>query len=1019
LRRNIISILTKQIYFVLFVFLLIIAGCSLEKESGFNRQMQNLTAHYNILFNANEILRVKQETYAAGFVDSYNELLNVYPDTVAQSGTPDKDLELAFSKANKIINIKEQSHYLGDAYLVMGKARFLEGNYFDAVEYFNYVIASYGKQANLKQEALIWKGRALLYLNNPAEAKVAIDTAIRNINPKKSVPAGIYATQLQYYINTEDYPAAEESAKAALKLCRDRELKLRWTFILAQLQELNQKTDDAIANYASIAKSNAAFEMAFNANLNRIRLQDQENGIKQNKIERLRKLLKNQNNKDFTDQIYYQVAQQLYAAGDIDGAKKNYNLSVRNSLANQNQKGLSYLRIADINFKNKADYAGAKLYYDSTLTYLAPSYPGYQIIRKKANNLQILTGLLQTISREDTLQMLASLDEQTRAARIDAMVSHKILQDKVASVTAATNNGQFENSRGGNNLSNQQANKSGGSTFYFYNPAAVGLGVTDFKRQWGNRKLEDNWRRSKRSATNIAANGAAAMSSPGEDPFAPTVQDAATKTSGDAGSYRQDLIKNLPLTPDLLNRSNIRVYNAYMDMANFYRDLLGDKKEAIATYEAILKRFPKSSDKAAVYYNLYRLYADVDATKSEAYKNMILKEFGQSVFAKIILDPEYSKHLDDADAGFTALYNSVYDLYVQRKYTEVITRANDLLAKYPDNRFAAQLFYLRTIAAGHQERLAPFMTDLQQIVARYPDDKLVTPLATQHLTYIDSNKVEMETRTVVLTGNDVNDIPFTPPVAYQKQTEYRREYHPSAAAPLIPEVRKPEPPPVAITKPTTPAEKPKTAEAVKPPVNAVVVSRKDSVKTSVTTVVVSRKDSVKTVVQLPAQSIKANTPPSVDSVRKLLDQFAAAKQAQQQPPPVNTPSVITAAPVTYIFSLRDSTNYYFVVNVSTGTTNLASSRFGIGQFNRTRFSTSTIKHDLKPVGNDNQLVFVGRFYSLEDVKNYARSIIPLMPDIMKVPKDKYSFFIITRENLDKLADQKTLDSYIDYYQKYY
>jgi hypothetical protein len=174
--------------------------------------------------------------------------------------------------------------------------------------------------------------------------------------------------------------------------------------------------------------------MAFNANLNRIRLQDQENGIKQNKIERLRKLLKNQNNKEFTDQIYYQVAQQLYAAGDIDGAIKNYKLSVRNSLANnQNQKGLSYLRIADIDFKNKADYAGAKLYYDSTLTYLAPSYPGYQIIRKKANNLQILTGLLQTISREDTLQMLASLDEQTRAARIDAMVSHKILQDKVAS----------------------------------------------------------------------------------------------------------------------------------------------------------------------------------------------------------------------------------------------------------------------------------------------------------------------------------------------------------------------------------------------------------------------------------------------------------------------------------------------------------------------------------------------------------------------------------------------------------
>ena len=947
--------------------------------------MQNLTAHYNILFNANELLRIKQEGYAAGFVDSYNELLNVYPDTTTQNGTPDKDLELAISKANKIINIKEQSHYLGNAYLVMGKARFLEGNYFDAVEYFNYVILSYGKQMELKQEALIWKGRALLYLNNPAQAKVTIDTAIQNINPKKSIPAGIYATQLQYNINTEDYPAAEESAKTALKLCHDGNLKLRWTFILAQLQELNQKPQEAIINYTSIVKSNASFEMAFNANLNRIRIQDNENGIKQNKIERLRKLLKNQNNKEFTDQIYYQVAQQLYIAGDIDGALKNYKLSVRSSLKNQNQKGLSYLRIADIDFKNKADYAEAKLYYDSTLTYLAPTYPGYQIIRKKANNLQILTGLLQTISREDTLQMLAALDEQTRTARIDAMVTRKILQDKVTKEVVTSNNGQFENSRNTNNLNNQQASKSGGSIFYFYNPAALSLGTNDFKRQWGNRKLEDNWRRSKRSNSNIATNASGATSVQDTDPFAPSAQEAANTARGDAGSYRQDIIKNLPLTTDLLNRSNFRVYNAYMDMANFYRDILGDKKEAIATYEALLARFTNSADKAAVYYNLYRLYAEIDASRSEAYKNRILKEFSESVFAKVILDPEYSKHLDDANAEFNGLYNSVYELYAQKKYAAVVTQANDLLAKYPDNRFAAQLSYLRTIAAGHQERLTPFMTDLQQITAKYPDDKLVTPLANQHLAYIDANKTEMETRTVVLTGDDINEIPFTPPVAYQKQTEYRPDYHPSPQAQVAQVRQEPKatPPVVAQAKPTVPVEIPKPAEQAKPKETAVTAVPADQVN-------------------------KPGDQPPV---------ITQAQQPQQQaaPAPIIKPSL----PVNYIFSMRDSSNYYFVVNVSSGTTNLASSRFGIGQFNRTRFSGSTIKHDLKPIGADDQLIFVGRFYSLEDVKKYARGIIPLMPDIMKVPKDKYSFFIITKENLDKLADQKTLDSYIDYYQKYY
>jgi len=94
--------------------------------------MQNLTAHYNILFNAKELLRLKQESYAVSFIDNYNEILSVYQDTIAKTGNPDKDLDAAMEKANKIINVKEQSHYLGDAYLILGQANYLGGNYFNA-----------------------------------------------------------------------------------------------------------------------------------------------------------------------------------------------------------------------------------------------------------------------------------------------------------------------------------------------------------------------------------------------------------------------------------------------------------------------------------------------------------------------------------------------------------------------------------------------------------------------------------------------------------------------------------------------------------------------------------------------------------------------------------------------------------------------------------------------------------------------------------------------------------------------
>lgn len=935
---------------ILIVFVFLAAGCALQKETAVNRGLQNLTAHYNILFNANEILRQKQEAYALSFVDSYNEILSVYQDTTQQSSTPDKDLAEAKAKADKIINIKEQSHYIGDAYLVLGKASFLGGDYFSALEYFNYVTRSFPEKAPLVQQALFWKARSLMYLSQMPKAKLAIDTAIQSINPKKrAYLADIYATRLQYDINVQEYANAEESAKQAIHYCHTKAQRLRWTFILAQIEELNNKNTDAIKNYRRVANSNASFEMAFNANLNRIRIEDMANGVKVNRIDRLRALIKNENNKDFIDQVYYQIAELYFAGKDVDNAIKNYKLSVRYSRTNQNQKGLSYLRLADINFKNKADYIGAKKYYDSTLLSLAPNYPGYQSVEKKRDNLQLLADKYGIIAREDTLQMLAGLDEKTRAARIDVMVQKHILQLQTAAAlptpTAANSAGTLGKS-------------SGSSSFYFYNSNALSQGVNDFKRQWGNRKLEDNWRRSNKGIVGGSALGATQSVDPDapSDPFGATDR---SKAPASAGNYRQQLIKDLPLTPELLGQSNLRIYNAYFDIANFYRDVLGDKKEAIAAYELLLTRFPNSNDKAAIYYNLYRLYTDLpNIPKADEYKNLVLKNYSETAFAKIIIDPEYGKKISDADAGLNGMYNSVYEDYSKKKFKEAIKGIDSLSAIHPNNKLSSQLAYLRAISDGHLERLAPFREELVQIVNKYPDDRLITPLVKQHLAYIDAHMAEMATYPVALINNDASEIPFKQePTIQDKIAEYNNSQLVRQAAQkrIEPKQEQKKPDSTAMKSTVTaPGQENKPTTAVNPPVNS----------------------------PLTADAVKPKPKPS-------------------------------------IFSMSDSTNYYFVVNVSTATINLASSRFGIGQFNRANFQQSAISHQLKDVGEDNQLIYVGRFYSLDEVKAYARAIIPLMPDIMKVPKAEYSFFIITKQNLDKLNNKKLLDSYIEYYQSNY
>jgi len=919
-----------KILFLCLFFLLLIGGCSLEKESGFNRSMQNLTAHYNILFNARQIILQKEALMAQVYADDFSEILSVYQDTIAKTAASSKELDAVTTRANTIINFKEQSHYIGDAYFLIGQANYLSSNYFDATEFFDYVARSFPENKELGRTALAWKARSLMKLNQPKKASEVLDTARLLFDAKKASAEEITGADLQYNINAGNYDQAEKLAVQAVDLASVKFRRIRWTFILAQLQEANKKPADAYKSYSKVVHSNASFELAFNATLNSLRIEEKQDGQPTDRITRLRTLLKDDKNLDFIDQIYFQMGEAALASQKIDPAIANYKLSVKNSTRNQKQKGLSYLRLADINFKYKTDYVQAKKYYDSTLLNLSTSYPGYQQILKKANNLQLLASRFQIIAQQDTLQALAKMNAADRTARINLMVDQEVIQQQDAPVriNPTINSGNVVST----------ANRSSNS-FYFYNPEAVNQGLSSFLTVWGKRRLEDNWRISSRTVATVNNN----PNSVSDPDLVQTVQ-APQLASPGAATFKQQLINSIPLTPALLQQSNNIIFNAYADIAGFYKDILADNTESINTYEYLLKRFPENNNLPVIYYSLYRLYTDEhNQPQAEKYRNLLLKNYPQTQYAQIILDPEYGKKMLTNDAQQNTFYNNVYDFYRKRQYDQVITRTDSALKINPQNKQAAQLAYLKTIALGHQQKLEPFQQELQQIITQYPDDHLVTPLVKQHLLFINANHAVIAARPFALIDSDPNEIPFS-------QERFMNQ-------------------PVAAM--------PNPAQGIAQPVASPVLSAQQKNAVSGTTNALTNQ----AIVSLP------NTKNS------------------------------TIKEASGIFNMADSTEIYFVVNVK-GFNSLAPSRFGIGQFNRANYPDTPLKHQLKEVGQNN-LIYIGRFYSVGEAKNYARRIVPLLPEIMKVPAEKYNFFIISRKNLDKLANSKLLDSYFEFYQANY
>ncbi|MBC7914705.1 MAG: tetratricopeptide repeat protein, partial [Pyrinomonadaceae bacterium] len=860
-------------------FILLFGSCISPKDTATSRSMQNLTARYNIVYNSNILLDESSRNIENGYIDNYSQLLPLYKEpSEASAASEITNLDSLIRKADNIVNEKVNSKYLDEAYLLIAKSNYLQAKFFNAAEYFSYIYKTYPLEKEHRQEALVWKARALMQLENIAEASNTLDTALKYIENSKNHIPDVYATYAQLLISTNKEAEAITILQKAIGANPSKQSKLRWTYILAQLQEEQKQYAEAYSNFSKVVKSNASFEMAFNANLNRIRIEEEQSGKKVDRITRLQSLLKDDKNKDFIDQIYFQIGNIYAERNQMPEAIASYTTSIKKTTFNQNQKGLSYLSIADMYF-DKADYLNAKAYYDSTLTTLSPKYPGYEIIRKKGNNLELLADRYRTISREDTLQLLARLPESQRDARIGELVR----QQSQNVIDQSNQQSSVNNLIAG--IDNPTSAASSEGKFYFNNTTALSQGLIDFKRKWGTRKLEDNWRRAAKSAEESTQ-----MLS--LDPDSPPP--ASIPTTGDVLSpetIRQNYIKDLPLTEPLVTQSNQKIAVAYYDIANFYKDELKDDELAIKTFEELLQHTPTSTYSLPVYYNLYRLYQPSDEKKSTFYKNKILTDFPESPFAKVISDPNYSRKSDEKELALNTSYNELFNLYSERKYTEILPAATLIFQTYPNNNISPQIAYLNAMAIGHTQKLDVFEHALKAIVDTYPKDEFITPLVKQHLVYIQGERVKMASRKTALTDFDPLEPAFTEEPLVNKSLVLSNTTPQASAIPQ------------ASATPST------SQPAYVTPDPASVVSKPTpELPTAITNVA-------------PKESKTAST----------------------------------------LFSLPGSGQYYFAINIIDPAITLSSTRFGIGQFNRTRYAGSSLKHQLQEVNNENQIILVGVF----------------------------------------------------------
>ena len=683
--------------------MLLLFSCHTQKESAVGKGMHNLTAKYNYLYHSNLIVNTFEAEQRDSYATNFDDILSVYI-TADSLQKQDEELDKVIEKAKTVIAEKGNTRYMADAYLLLAKANFLKGNYYLSQAYYEYVVSAYPENLSSQVQALNGQARSLLQLGKFKQAIPVLNTLSLHISSIKRNKAEVLATFAQANILRQDVPTAITYLEASVKEGGKKLNQLRRIYILAQLEERQKNYHKALGYYLKVQKSNAPFDLYFHSNLHRIKIEGlQQQGT--NKKQELQALIKEDKNAAFTDQLYYELAETHVEEKNFNAALENYKSALKASTTNNFQKGLTYSRLAELNAQYFKNYTQASLYYDSSLNALPKTYPGYEQLTRQRKNTQFLASHYAIITLQDSLQRIARLPEAERQQKIQSLFSPVPIVSKNKAEYLPVPNFAVKETE---NF----------STFYFDNPTAISKGVSDFKKQWGDRKLEDNWRQQIRSSETAVDQ---TLHTGLLDP------DATTKPKNDQQAQKRAFEALLPLTPTLMAASNHKIMEAYLQLGNFYALEMNDPQEARMTFQILAERFPNST------------------------------------YAQTQLNPEWLRNKAENEQQQRQKYNEVYQAYESKNYQQVIEAVNQL-SPAAGGTVTAQLLYLQALAIGRTAPLADLINAFDSIKKKFPNDPLISPLIQAQQTYLQNHRSSYQKRKIALVDTDQDEPPFIKPV---------------------------------------------------------------------------------------------------------------------------------------------------------------------------------------------------------------------------------------------------------------
>lgn len=729
------------------VVVTITTGCSTQKNTWATRSFHQTKVKYNILYNGNTAYEEGLKQIRDAHEDDYSRILYLYPvsnHTAAEAAASQMDKTI--EKCRKCIKLhsikakpkrdpkkandpqykqwlqsKEFNANMSMAWMRLAEAEFHKGDFLGAISTMNYVIRLYENDADMVARCRLWIARAYAELGWQYEAEDMLNRVQIDALSKKH--ARLYAAvKADVLLHGEQYTAAIPFIKIAIPYEKRKIYRPRFAYVLGQLYERNGQRNEAIEAYQDVIRMTPPYEMDFNARIRIAELQGESS------LRQLRTMTKQSKYKDKLDHIYGTMGNIYLQLRDTTTALEMYEKAIAESTQSAYAKADILVRAGDI-YYTKKDYIHAQPCYRDALTILTPEHEQYTTIQQRSDVLDELSAAYTQACLQDSLQHLSTLTEEQQRAIVEKIIADLIEQEKQDSILQAQQERELAQENGIRSVNTANMLGGGGAQrgeWYFYNPQLIKQGQQEWRRRWGTRPLEDNWRRqNKQVMASFTDDDTDEDDGDGLDSI-PTTDSTTTTPTYETDTHKPEYyLQQIPRTPEALAMSDSLWRQAMIALVYIYRDKVQDEALAMEAMQQLENRNATHPDLLDTYYGYYLYALRYDQQDQAAqWRQKIITYYPTSTQAQIVAQPDYFDKLKRMAQEQDSLYAHTYTAYTRAQYDIVKSNTQYAEREYPLSPLMPRFLFLNAISVARTEGQEPFIASLQHIVANHGSSEM-------------------------------------------------------------------------------------------------------------------------------------------------------------------------------------------------------------------------------------------------------------------------------------------------------